>query len=86
MASIGAVTSLYGSFVSFIQYDIKKLCAYSTISHLGLIFLSIAIGNISYVFFHLFVHACCKAILFICVGVYQHVTHSQDIRQIRGIG
>jgi NADH-quinone oxidoreductase subunit L len=64
----GAVTALFAATIAVGQYDIKKVLAYSTISHFG--FMVAAVGMGAYVagMFHLITHAFFKALLFLSAG------------------
>ena len=66
------------------DWDIKKIIAYSTLSNLGLMVCFIGMGNGDGGFVHLIVHACFKALLFIAAGLLIHKTHEQDLRSLRG--
>lgn len=79
---IGSITAAYGGIVSASQTDMKKLLAYSTISHCG--FLFVAIGTEVYVtvIIYLFLHGLFKALTFFCAGSFIRVAGSQDTRQM----
>merc|ERR1712095_96799 len=67
-----------------IEIDIKKIIALSTLRQLGIIILTLGIGNPILSYFHLLSHAFFKAILFICAGIVIHnIKDYQDIRKIR---
>jgi len=68
IAFIGAITAFMGAFVAISQRDIKKVLAYSTISQLGYMFLSLGVGSIDGAMFHLMTHAFFKACLFLGAG------------------
>merc|ERR1712095_98262 len=69
-----------------IEIDIKKIIALSTLRQLGIIILTLGIGNPILSYFHLLSHAFFKAILFICAGIVIHnIKDYQDIRKI-GLG
>ena len=83
---IGAITSLYGASVGFMQYDIKKIIAYSTCSQLGLMFCACGLSAYSLGLFHLINHAFFKALLFLCAGSIIHALNDeQDIRKMGGL-
>ena len=83
---IGALTSLYGASVGFMQYDIKKIIAYSTCSQLGLMFCACGLSAYSLGLFHLINHAFFKALLFLCAGSIIHALNDeQDIRKMGGL-
>ena len=56
IAVVGAVTALYGAFVSLTQSDIKKLLAYSTISQIGFMVFACGVGAFGAAVFHLLAH------------------------------
>nr|AIY61666.1 NADH dehydrogenase subunit 5 [Glyptotermes sp. A TB-2014] len=63
------------------EYDLSKIIALSTLSQLGLMIGSVAVGFAGLAFFHLLTHALFKALLFMCAGVIIHtMSDSQDIR------
>jgi NADH-quinone oxidoreductase subunit L len=82
---IGAVTALLGALLALVQYDIKKILAYSTISQLGYMFIALGVGSQVATLFHLMTHAFFKSLLFLGAGVIIHATHTQDIREMGGL-
>jgi NADH-ubiquinone oxidoreductase chain 5 len=78
---VGFWTMFLASLAACLEYDSKKVIAYSTLSQLGFIVVSISMGFVSLAFFHLLAHAIFKALLFICAG-YKIciVNHFQDVR------
>ena len=69
LASIlGAITLLVAGFVALVQWDIKRVIAYSTMSQIGYMFLAAGIGAYGYAIFHLMTHAFFKALLFMSAG------------------
>lgn len=86
MTIIGALTSFFGATVGFMQYDIKKIIAYSTCSQLGLMFCACGLSAYSLALFHLINHAFFKALLFLCAGSVIHALNDeQDIRKMGGL-
>ena len=85
----GAVTLLLGAFAAMFQHDLKRVLAYSTISHLGLITLLFGLNSplaaVAGVF-HIMNHATFKASLFMAVGIVDHETGTRDIRRLHGLG
>lgn len=79
---IGSVTAAYGAIVSSAQTDMKKLLAYSTISHCGFLFVAIGTEVFVTVFLYLFLHGLFKALTFFCAGSFIRVAGSQDTRQM----
>jgi NADH-quinone oxidoreductase subunit L len=87
LASIlGAITLLAAGFVALVQWDIKRVIAYSTMSQIGYMFLAAGIGAYGYAIFHLVTHAFFKALLFMTAGlVIHHLDGEQDIRKMGGL-
>jgi NADH-quinone oxidoreductase subunit L len=75
MAVVGAVTALFGALLAFVQKDIKKVLAYSTVSQLGFMVTSLGVGAWTAAMFHLFTHAFFKACLFLGAGSLSHACH-----------
>jgi NADH-quinone oxidoreductase subunit L len=86
MALIGAITILVGAALAFVQRDIKKVLAYSTISQLGYMVMALGIGAWVAAVFHLFTHAFFKALLFLGAGSVSHSGshHSFDMKNDMG--
>jgi NADH-quinone oxidoreductase subunit L len=79
MAIIGAVTLVFGALLAFVQADIKKVLAYSTVSQLGYMVMALGVGAWTAAIFHLFTHAFFKACLFLSAGSLSHAVHSFDM-------
>jgi NADH-quinone oxidoreductase subunit L len=86
MALIGAITIVIGALLAFVQRDIKKVLAYSTISQLGYMVMALGIGAWVAAVFHLFTHAFFKALLFLGAGSVSHSGshHSFDMKSDMG--
>ncbi len=87
-AILGAVTLLVAGAVALVQWDIKRVIAYSTMSQIGYMFMAAGIGAYGYAIFHLMTHAFFKALLFMAAGVVIHhlggrAGHPQDGRAAR---
>ena len=85
----GTFTALYGGLCAFIQHDIKKVLAYSTISQLGYMVMGIGVGAQEASLFHLLTHAFFKAGLFLGAGSiihYMHHSTSADAQDMRNMG
>ena len=86
MALIGGVTIIIGAVLAFVQTDIKKVLAYSTISQLGYMVMALGVGAWTAAVFHLFTHAFFKALLFLGAGSVSHAAgHSFDMREMGGL-
>ena len=75
LAIIGAITLIGGAGLAFVQNDIKKVLAYSTISQLGYMVMALGVGAWTAATFHLFTHAFFKACLFLGAGSVSHACH-----------
>jgi NADH-quinone oxidoreductase subunit L len=86
MALIGGVTIVIGAGLAFVQRDIKKVLAYSTISQLGFMVMALGVGAWTAAVFHLFTHAFFKALLFLGAGSVSHggTHHSFDMKEDMG--
>ncbi len=86
MALIGGVTIIIGAVLAFVQRDIKKVLAYSTISQLGYMVMALGVGAWTAAIFHLFTHAFFKALLFLGAGSVSHSGshHSFDMKSDMG--
>jgi NADH-quinone oxidoreductase subunit L len=85
LAVVGGVTVIGGAGLAFVQNDIKKVLAYSTVSQLGYMVMALGIGAWTAAFFHLFTHAFFKACLFLGSGSVSHAVHSFDMKDMGGL-
>ncbi len=94
---LGAISAILGALVMVIQDDIKRLLAYSTIAHLGIVFMGIGVGlssvdvgiasiAITGVVLHIINHSFGKTLLFMASGVYIDAVDSRSINDMRGLG
>jgi NADH-quinone oxidoreductase subunit L len=84
---IGAITMLIGALMAFVQDDIKRVIAYSTISQLAYMMAGMAMGPAGRTagFFQLFAHAFFKALLFLAAGSVIHAVHSNKMSEMGGL-
>jgi NADH-ubiquinone oxidoreductase chain 5 len=83
---LGAVTTVFSSLVGLFQQDIKKIIAYSTMSQLGMMVISIGLSSYNIALFHLINHAFYKGLLFLGAGAVIHaVGDNQDLRKYGGL-
>ncbi|MEZ0228664.1 MAG: NADH-quinone oxidoreductase subunit L [Planctomycetota bacterium] len=85
VAGIGAATAIYAATCAVAQDDIKKVCAYSTVSQLGYMFLAAGVSAYGAAIFHLVTHAFFKALLFLGAGSVIHGTGTQDMKKMGGL-
>ncbi|MCC6437911.1 MAG: hypothetical protein IT196_22995, partial [Acidimicrobiales bacterium] len=86
VAWTGGLTALFAATIAVAQNDIKKVLAYSTVSQLGYLFLSIGLGGYVPAIFHTITHAFFKALLFLAAGSVIHgMHHEQDMRRFGGL-
>jgi NADH-quinone oxidoreductase subunit L len=89
VAAIGGFTAILAGTIAITQNDLKRVLAYSTISQLGYMFLSLGTGSLLGIvagMFHLFTHAFFKALLFLGAGSVMHAMGGViDMRRIGGL-
>jgi hydrogenase-4 component D len=92
MVGMALLTIFVALSFYFIQDDLKRLLAYSTIAHLGYVLLGIAMGGLGSPIalrggvLHIVCHGYSKATLFFCAGAVAYITGSRSISAIRGLG
>jgi NADH-quinone oxidoreductase subunit M len=88
IAILGAVSILYGAFVCLAQRDLKKLIAYSSVSHMGFCLLGFAsmtqIG-LSGALFMMIAHGVISPMCFLIAGVVYDRAHTRDIPSFGGL-
>lgn len=90
---VGAITALYAAMVACTQLDIKRVLAFSTISQIAFMMVSLGVSregvheNLGYMasMFHLFTHAMFKALLFLGAGAIIHAVGSNDYTDMHGL-
>lgn len=95
VAYVGAFTAFYAASVACAQSDIKRVLAFSTISQIGFMMVSLGVctsdvpeaGGLGYMasMFHLFTHAMFKALLFLGAGCIIHAVHSNEMSAMGGL-
>lgn len=90
---VGAATAFYAAVVACTQVDIKRVLAFSTISQIAFMMVSLGVARpelhdgVGYMasMFHLFTHAMFKALLFLGAGALIHAVHSNDFTSMGGL-
>jgi NADH-quinone oxidoreductase subunit L len=83
---IGVTTALMAALIAIAQADIKRVLAYSTVSQLGLMMVSLGVGGVAAGIMHLLAHGFFKALLFLGAGSVIHgCDGEQDIRKMGGL-
>jgi NADH-quinone oxidoreductase subunit L len=86
VAVVGVLTAFFAASIGLVQYDIKRVLAYSTVSQLGYMFTAMGVGAFSAGAFHLMTHAFFKALLFLGSGSVIHAMGGeQDMRRMGGL-
>ncbi len=89
VALIGGFTALLAALIALTRFDLKRVLAYSTVSQLGYMFLSLGTGSqlgVTSGMFHLFTHAFFKALLFLGAGSVMHAMGGViDMREFGGL-
>jgi NADH-quinone oxidoreductase subunit L len=86
IAVIGGITVIIAAALAFVQNDIKKVLAYSTVSQLGYMMMGLGVGAWTGAVFHIFTHAFFKCCLFLAAGSISHTAshHSFDMKTDMG--
>ena len=90
---VGAITALYAAMVACTQLDIKRVLAFSTISQIAFMMVSLGVTDLDFhhgigymaSMFHLFTHAMFKALLFLCAGALIHAIGSNNYTEMHGL-
>ncbi|MBN4070620.1 NADH-quinone oxidoreductase subunit L [Olleya sp. AH-315-F22] len=93
VAYVGAISSLFAAIIAITQTDIKRVLAFSTMSQLGYMMMSLGVSGydghegVGYMasMFHLFTHAMFKALLFLGAGSVIHAVHSNYLKDLGGL-
>ena len=88
MALLAVIGIIYGAFVAMAQKDIKKMVAYSSVSHMGFVLLGLAAFTLTGFnggYFQMFSHGILTGGLFLLVGVLYDRTHTRDLDSFGGL-
>lgn len=92
---VAVVNVIYGGFCALRQTDIKVMIAYSSVSHMGMVFLGLACVNaatveakmfgLSGAMFQMYSHGVITALLFALAGTVYEITHARDLMKWGGL-
>ena len=88
LALLAAISIIYGAAVAFAQTDLKKLVAYSSVSHMGFVMLGIAslsVAGLNGAMAVNFSHGIVTGMLFLLVGMVYERTHTRMISEVSGL-
>jgi NADH-quinone oxidoreductase subunit M len=89
MFALGVIAVIYTSLVALAQQDMKKLIAYSSVAHMGVVVIGIFTFNVQGIdgaLFQMISHGVVSAALFLCVGVIYDRMHTREIARYGGLG
>jgi len=87
-AALGLINIIYGALTAMAQKDLKKLVAYSSISHMGFVLLGLAAGTqlaVAGAMFMNISHGLISGLMFLMVGAIYDRTHTREIPKLRGM-
>jgi NADH-quinone oxidoreductase subunit L len=82
---VGSITAFIAATIALVKTDIKRVLAFSTLSQLGYMVMSLGAGDSVNAMFHLTTHAMFKALLFLGAGSVIHAVHSQEMPDMGGL-
>jgi hydrogenase-4 component F len=88
MVSLGLLSVVFASFMLYRRHDIKRMFAYSSIEHMGIITFAFGMGGPLANFaglLHMTLHSLTKSAIFFCVGHIAQVKGTQQMAEIRGL-
>lgn len=88
IAVMGVISIIYGAFCAMVQKDLKKLVAYSSVSHMGYVMLGIAsltVIGINGAILQMFNHGVITGMLFLLVGLIHERYHTREIEKLGGL-
>ena len=88
MVSLGLLSVVFASFMLYRRHDIKRMFAYSSIEHMGIITFAFGMGGPLANFaglLHMTLHSLTKSAIFFCVGHISQIKGTQQMSEIRGL-
>lgn len=89
LLALGVLSMVVGAFLAAVQWDVKRMFAYSSISQVGYIVTAFGLGTplgLAAGLFHLFNHSIFKSLLFLDSGCLEQATGTRDLRKMGGLG
>jgi NADH-quinone oxidoreductase subunit M len=86
--TLGVIGVLYGAFMAVAQSDLKRLVAYTSVSHMGFVLIGIFAGNqtaLTGAFIQMISHGISTGALFILAGALQQRMHTREIARMGGL-
>lgn len=88
LAVLGVINVVYGALAAMAQKDMKKLVAYSSVSHMGYVLIGVAANtafSVNASVFQMVSHGLISAMLFLLVGVIYERTHTREMARLSGM-
>jgi NADH-quinone oxidoreductase subunit M len=85
---LGVIGIVYGAYMAFAQTDLKRLVAYSSVSHLGFVFLGVFAWNelaLQGAVIQMLAHGLSTGALFVLAGIVQQRLHTRDMSDLGGL-
>ena len=89
MFALGAIALIYGALASLVERDAKRIVAYSSLSHLGLIVLAVFSGSalaLAGAVVYIVAHGLFSAVLFLALGAVEQREETRDLARLGGLG
>jgi len=89
LAGLGIIGIVYGAAMAFVQTDLKRLVAFSSVSHMGFVVLAISVGTpeaLSAAMLAMISHGFVAGLLFLLVGAMYERTHTRELGRLGGLG
>jgi NADH-quinone oxidoreductase subunit M len=88
LATLGIIGIVYGALMALAQTDLKRLVAFSSVSHMGFVVLAISVGSplaLTAAVLGMVAHGVTAALLFLLVGSLYERTHTRDMERLGGL-
>ena len=89
LAALGIIGIIYGAAMAFVQTDLKRLVAFSSVSHMGFVVLAISVGTpeaLGAAMLAMVSHGFVAGLLFLLVGALYERTHTRELGRLGGLG